>query len=1099
MTTPAAPRPPAAADDALDDVLKAVFPGDSEMAARCRAFDWAATPLGPVDGWPSSLRTAVGVCLAAPGPMALSWGPELVLVYNDAYRAVLGAAKHPGALGRPTREVWAEVWDQLAPDFARVMAGGPVPAYEDQRFVLRRDGRDEEAFFSYAFVPVRDEANRVGGGLHVLTETTGRVRAEAALRVERERLALLVLAMPAPVALHWGSEHRLAVVNAAFRRISGGRDFTGLTPREAYPELAGQGILERFDEVVASGAAWVAPETPVRYDQSGLGPEDLWFDLRYEPVRDVDGRVVGVLNFSIDVTDQVRARREVERLLAESEAARAALAESEARFRTVQDASPLGFAIHRPVYGPDGAVVDFTIPYVNAAGARIVGQPRAQLLAGTVLGIWPGTGPDGVFADYVRVLETGEPGYREVLYEHDELVAGLTLTVVRIGDATGGPGADAEIGITFTDVTARLRAEQERARLLAELEAERERLRSVVLHMPAPLALLEGPEHRFTLVNEAFKRVSGGGRDVTGLVPAEAFPELAGSGMFDLHDRVYQTGEPWVGPETLVRYDRDGAGVQDTWFDLRFEPVRDAGGHVVAILNFAVDVTEQVGARRRVERLLAESQAARADAENARRAAEAATRARSDFLSTMSHELRTPLNAIGGYAELLALGITGPVTDAQRQQLERIQASQRHLLGLVNEVLDLSKIDAGAVSVERAPVAVAGTTDAALALVRPQAAAKDLALTEACDAPADVHYLGDEPRVRQVLVNLLANAVKFTPAGGRVALTCAVGEAAAAGGPYLALRVADTGVGIAPDQRERIFEPFTQAGAGTNPYTRAVGGTGLGLTISRRLARLMGGDLTVESTPGAGSTFTLWLPMAERRAQPRPPTPAAGAPAVRAPAAGAPAAGAPADRPPAVGAPGGGRAAPDGGDDARDPLGAADPALARLGDALLAAAGPVVRAWAARLRADPAIPTAAPNGRPRTDAELEDHAATFVTDVALALRTLAAGGPDTPALLRDGTAILATVAERHGAQRARLRWPAAAVARELVLLGEELDAALGRAAQSGAGAGEGAGESAREGAALARARDAVARLIARATRVSLGGHRLAPPDAPVSA
>lgn len=130
--------------------------------------------------------------------------------------------------------------------------------------------------------------------------------------------------------------------------------------------------------------------------------------------------------------------------------------------------------------------------------------------------------------------------------------------------------------------------------------------------MPAPLALLEGSKHRLTLGNDAYKRVSGGGRDVPGLTPAAAFPELAGTGIFALHDRVDATGEPWAAPETLVRYDRDGTGVQDTWFDLRFEPVRDGGGRVVGFLHFAVDVTDQVRARREVERLLAGSEAANA-------------------------------------------------------------------------------------------------------------------------------------------------------------------------------------------------------------------------------------------------------------------------------------------------------------------------------------------------------------------------------------------------------------------------------------------------------------------------------------------------------
>jgi PAS domain S-box-containing protein len=294
------------------------------------------------------------------------------------------------------------------------------------------------------------------------------------------------------------------------------------------------------------------------------------------------------------------------------------------------------------------------------------------------------------------------------------------------------------------------------ARARGALDAERERLRTVVLQTPAPLALLEGSELRFALVNDAYKRVSGGGRDVTGLTPRTAFPELAGSGIHELFEQVYQSGEPWVGPETLVRYDRDGTGVQDTWFDLRFEPVRDAGGRVVGVFNFAVDVTDQVRARRQTERLLADAVAARAEAE-------AANRAKGEFMAVMSHELRTPLNAIGGYAELMELGIHGPVTAEQRTALARIQRSQRHLLGLVNEVLNYAKLETGAVQYDLRDVGVCEAVTEAEALILPQARAKGLALA-VDDCPGSLIVRADPEKLRQVLVNLLSNAIKFTNA-----------------------------------------------------------------------------------------------------------------------------------------------------------------------------------------------------------------------------------------------------------------------------------------------------------------------------------------------
>ena len=255
---------------------------------------------------------------------------------------------------------------------------------------------------------------------------------------------------------------------------------------------------------------------------------------------------------------------------------------------------------------------------------------------------------------------------------------------------------------------------------------------------------------------------------------------------------------------------------------------------------------------RELRAALGVADAARARAEEATRAAEAAARAKSEFLAVMSHELRTPLNAIGGYAELMALGIRGPVTDAQREDLSRVSRAQRQLLALINEVLNFTRLEAGQVRYDVTAVPLAAVLRDAAALVAPQLAAKSLAVELAPCAP-ELAARGDADKVQQVLLNLLSNAVKFTRPGGAVALECA-GD-----GDLVRLRVRDTGIGIPADQIDRVFEPFVQV---DQRLTRTAEGVGLGLAISRDLARGMCGDLTVESAPGVGSTFTLTLPRA---------------------------------------------------------------------------------------------------------------------------------------------------------------------------------------------------------------------------------------------
>lgn len=842
-----------------------VFPGETEMARRCRALDWGATPLGPVEEWSQSLRTAAALTLTSGFACILLWGPELVQIYNDPYIPFLGV-KHPAGLGMRSRECWAEIDDITVPTYTRVFAGETV-TLTAQPYLLERRGPGfpaEKVLITLSYAPVYDDDGVIAGTFVTLFDVTDGVRSQDALAESEAKYRALFDTMDQGFCVveilvddaNHPTDYRFIDANRAFEGQTGLVGAVGRTARELVPGLE-QHWIDMYGRIGLTGE-------PVRFEQ-GSDAMRRWFDVFAFRIGVPERRHVAIL-FS-DVSAARTAARERDRLLA-------TLATERDRLRQAFDQSP-GFVAM--LSGPE-----HRYDYVNTRHQQFSGH--RPLLGRAVREAFPDITDQGFIEMLDRVYATGEPFAGRgmpIQFQHapggpledrriDLICQPLTDLVVEESTGAASPQVTG-ILVQGRDVTETAIAED-------ALDLERRRLVALIEQLPVGVHVAEAPSGRLVLGNAAMRRIIGLAPLSQGIddysADYTAYHRTGpAAGRTIANDewplaRTLATGETVIGEVIeVVRADSTRVLVS-----LSSSPVHDADGRLVGGVVVLTDVTEREQLLADRESALATAETERARAEEARAAAEAANEAKGQFLANMSHELRTPLNAIAGYVQLLDLELHGPVTVAQRDALSRVARAQQHLLGLINDVLNFAKLEAGQVEYEIESFDLRDALADAAPMVEPQRRAKgldyDVEIPE-----TECIVLADRDKTGQVLINLLSNAVKFTPSGRvtvRVSADAPPGDANTDtntdpradirvhgdGHSMVRVEITDTGIGIPPDRYEAVFAPFVQVRAGVG---RPAEGTGLGLAISRELARAMGGDLTVQSVVGGGSTFTLVL------------------------------------------------------------------------------------------------------------------------------------------------------------------------------------------------------------------------------------------------
>ena len=367
---------------------------------------------------------------------------------------------------------------------------------------------------------------------------------------------------------------------------------------------------------------------------------------------------------------------------------------------------------------------------------------------------------------------------------------------------------------------------------------------------PLPFGITRGAEHTLVYANSAFSRLAGiANSEAPGVPIATVFPEGEGEALTALLDRASRDRVELLDERIDASSERVKGWQCSVWPVIKGDSKAGDLGIQIRDSNPPDDVLDLQ--RQIAEQMLLSALRERGLADDA----ETADRAKTAFLRAMSHELRTPLNAIGGYIDLLDMGLHGPVTEKQHVDLARVRTNQQHLAALITEILNFARVGSGSVTYAVSDVNGCDALRHAVELIEPLIAQQGLVF-DGISGDSSIVARADPEKVTQILVNLLSNAIKFTPSGGHISAECAAVDDTAT------LSISDTGSGIVPEKLEIIFEPFVQL---KESLADREGGIGLGLSISRDLARAMKGDLTVKSTEGKGTRFTLSLPRAGER------------------------------------------------------------------------------------------------------------------------------------------------------------------------------------------------------------------------------------------
>jgi PAS domain S-box-containing protein len=547
--------------------------GGGEMGELIRAKDWSTTSLGDPGTWPQSLRTITAVALNNPFGMYIAWGDDYTQIYNDAFRPILGASKHPQALGISSKETFSEIWTTIGPMFADVMNGNAI-SIPDFMVVLNRNGFDEECYFDFSYSPIQKEDGEIGGVLVTVIETTEKKKATEALKESNARFINNIMQAPVAMCVFRGEKHIVEIANDQMVQLWGTELEKVINKPifEALPEVQNQNLEILLDNVYKTGEKFVANERLVQLPRNGK-TEDTYINFVYEALRDADGTICGVAAVAIEVTPQVLARSKV--------------VESEQKIRQLVENAPFPIAVY--------VGKDMIVELANDSIIKIWGKGN-NVINRSFKDVVPELDNQLVFEQINTVYETGQ-SFHTKNTPLDLTVDGklgtyyFNYSLTPLYDVNGNVYGVMNTGVDLTDLNVAKK----------KIEENEQNLQSIVLEAPIGICLLDAKTLVCEIVNDSFIEVAG-----------KTYEEIAGKHYWDSFaeakpyyeealQKVVDKGVPFYANEVELMLIRHGKE-EIIYVTFVYGPLKNIEGEVTKVVIWVLDNTPQVKARQEIEK-----------------------------------------------------------------------------------------------------------------------------------------------------------------------------------------------------------------------------------------------------------------------------------------------------------------------------------------------------------------------------------------------------------------------------------------------------------------------------------------------------------------